>query len=191
MEPEQGGSDGRWLLNHFRASVSGLIAKGRDGALPRRLRMTLRYAVLATALVLGAVSCGGDTENEGTGTGTTPDAGESQSTVAVELAPFSVSADPNSVPSGTVTFDIKSETSPGQSGHALTVLRTDIPPDELPMGPVGEAITSGEGIEVMYTEAVIGPDHTAEVELEPGPYALICNVANHYERGMRTGFEVT
>jgi uncharacterized cupredoxin-like copper-binding protein len=42
----------------------------------------------------------------------------------------------------------------------------------------------------VYTEAV-GPDHTAEVELEPGPYALICNVANHYARGMSTGFEVT
>jgi hypothetical protein len=153
--------------------------------------MTLRFTALAGALVLGAVSCGGDTVNEGTGTGTSPEAAGTQSTVAVELAPFSVSADPTSVPSGTVTFDIKTETSPGQSGHALTVLRTDIPPQELPTGPIGEAITAGEGIEVMYTEAVTGSDHIAEVELEPGPYALICNVANHYERGMRTGFEVT
>jgi hypothetical protein len=139
---------------------------------------------------LGAVSCGGDTQSGETGTGTSPEAAGTQSTVAVKLAPFSVSADPASVPAGTVTFDIKTETSPGQSGHALTVLRTDIPPDELPTGSIGEAITSGEGIEVVYTEAIMGPDHSAEVELEPGPYALICNVANHYARGMRTGFEV-
>lgn len=90
-----------------------------------------------------------------------------------------------------MTFKISVEVSPGHPGHALTVLRTDLPPHELPTGSIGEAITSAEGIEIVYTEGVTGQFHTAEVALEPGSYALICNIANHYARGMRTGFEVT
>ena len=110
--------------------------------------------------------------------------------MAVKLFPFFVAAEPQSVPAGTVKFDISVKTSPGQSGHALTVLRTDLEPQDLPTGSIGEAITTGEGIEVVYTEGITSPDHTAEVTMEPGPYVLICNVANHYDRGMRTGFEV-
>lgn len=70
------------------------------------------------------------------------------------------------------------------------MLRTDLPPDGLPTDVEGRAQTIEEGIEIIYSEAVSGTDHEAEVELERGSYVLICNIANHYGRGMHTGFTV-
>jgi hypothetical protein len=158
----------------------------------RRIRFGVILAACAVSLLLALVSCGGGADGEMSGTASSPRPQGEETTVAVELAPWFVSADPASVPAGTVRFDVTVKTSPGQSGHALTVLRTDLRPDELPTGSIGEARTSEEGIEVVYWEPIQGKDtYTAEVALERGSYVLICNIANHYARGMRTGFEVT
>ena len=110
--------------------------------------------------------------------------------MAVELGIYFVEADPASVPPSTVTFDVAMETSPESPGHALSVLRTELPPDGLPENDVGQAETFDERIEIVYSEGVTGEAHTVGVELQAGPYVLICNIADHYGRGMHTGFTV-
>jgi hypothetical protein len=109
-----------------------------------------------------------------------------QSTVNVVMKNYSVSATPASVPAGNVTFDIRIT-----SGfHALSVLRTDLAPDKIPV--VGEqAVTFDPRIEVIAADAVSTEDRSLEAQVKPGAYVLICNVADHYQRGMSSGLEVT
>lgn len=143
--------------------------------------------LIAGMLVLGTAACGGaGAEREGA-----PVAAGADSTVAVVLGNFFVSAEPASVPSGNVTFDVEVQTGPGAPGHALTVLRTDLPADGLPTDVEGRALTADEEIEIVKWEGVTSRYHQMKVNLPPGRYALICNIADHYGRGMRTGFEVT
>ena len=82
---------------------------------------------------------------------------------------------------------------PIQSGaHALTVIRTDLPPDQLPQTNVPAVNTTDDRLEVVgFHSATEGGGFSVETQLEPGAYVLICNVGSHYARGMRTGFDVT
>jgi len=149
--------------------------------------MRLSKGTAAATIAFGLVACGGGTRDGRTSD--TPAEAGAETTVAVEMGDFFVDAVPASVPAGTVTFQITPEPNPIVP-HALTVLRTDLPPDELPTTPDGNADTIAEGIEIIYSEAGTGEYHTAKVELRPGSYALICNIGNHYSQGMHTGFEV-
>ena len=154
---------------------------------PPRVRRTAATAIVAMTLV----GCGGGGAAESAGDGPSPrPAAAAETTVEVTLGNFFVTADPASVPPGTVTFDITVETSVEARIHALTVLRTDLPPDGLPTFVEGNADTSDEAIEIIYSEGPTEKDHQAEVELDAGSYVLICNLADHYGKGMRTGFEV-
>ncbi len=141
----------------------------------------MRRAVLAVAVgVLGLVlaGCGGQTEEAG-----------GASAVSVTLADFSISADPQGVPAGSVTFSVSNK---GPSEHELVVLRTDLAPDALPVeeGKVEEEASGIEEVgEVEEFEA--GGTESATFDLEPGSYVLICNIPGHYEAGMYLAFEVT
>ncbi len=145
----------------------------------------------AAVVALAAVGCGNGGTDEANGASSPPAEAAAETTVAVEMGNFFVRADPASVPAGTVTFDVDIETAPGARIHALTVLRTDLPPDGLPISEELQADTVDDRIEVVYSEAGTSEGHSVEIELRSGSYLLICNVADHYSLGMRTGFEVT
>jgi WD40 repeat protein/class 3 adenylate cyclase len=116
-------------------------------------------------------------------------------TVSVFLKDYSVSVDPASVPAGKVTFKIKVEPlkrgrAPFEGIHSFSVLRTDLPHDQLPVTG-GHARTLDPRIEVVAADAPSLKERYLEAELKPGRYVLICNTADHYPRGMHTGFTVT
>ncbi|MDQ3963230.1 MAG: hypothetical protein M3277_04850 [Actinomycetota bacterium] len=101
---------------------------------------------------------------------------------------YSLISDPGSGPAGKVTFEVEVE-----SGlHALTVIRTDLPPDQLPTtdGTSFVAITD-EQIEVMGFHQASENNFSLETQLDTGSYVLICNVGGHYTSGMRTAFDVS
>jgi len=112
------------------------------------------------------------------------------------LMMVSVSASPNSVASGTVTFEA---TNTGAMNHELLILpapsdgvgtrkvRSDGKIDEL--SSLGEASTScgrgaGDGISPGSTSWVT-------VHLAPGTYELLCDEPWHYANGMFTTFVVS
>jgi len=73
--------------------------------------------------------------------------------------------------------------------HSFEVLKTDLPHDKLPIdGVTAKAKEDGKvgGIES------IAPGGSASVTLDlaPGKYVLICNVAGHYQLGMHVSFTV-
>lgn len=121
-----------------------------------------------------------------------------ESSVHVKLVDFAVDREPDSVPAGQVTFDVKNEgyatdedgdPVPSLSGgrHNLHVLRTDLPVGKLPHSSVQFTVdVEAPGIEVLGSipELADGARESLTVDLESGTYALICNLPSHYARGM-------
>lgn len=85
------------------------------------------------------------------------------------------------VPAGKVTFEIHNE---GQSVHELAVLRTDLPVDDLPQS--GGAVDEDAAGELIGRTEYLssGAADVLSLDLEPGTYALICNIPGHYQQGM-------
>lgn len=128
-----------------------------------------RYALVAVAalgaLVLGAAACGDDD--------TTP-------TLNVRFVDFAIEADQNTVPTGKVRVKAKND---GSTAHEVVFVRTDLPEDGL---PVVDNKVDEEQVEVVgeVEQFPAGKSKTATLELPPGRYVLICNIATHYGLGM-------
>ncbi len=146
---------------------------------------TRLYAALFV-FALGAVACGGGGEQGSRRPAESPQPART-STVTVVLKSYSVSVDPESVPAGKVSFKIQV----ASGSHALSVLRTDIPPDQLPINEHGQAQTLDPRIQIVAADGPNAQDRYLEAELKPGRYVLICNDSADYARGMRTGLTVT
>lgn len=81
--------------------------------------------------------------------------------------------------------------------HELAVIRTDLAPDEL---PVEDGLVPEDEVDIVGEIEPFSPDSQASMvlDLEPGNYVLICNIAevedgeleSHYEEGMFTAFSV-
>ena len=130
----------------------------------------LLIAPLAVAALFGA-SCSSDDGGGADGAG-----------IPVTLADFSIDMGETSAAAGSVSFDV---TNDGPSVHEFEVLRTDTSADALPVDS-GVVQTSADGIEIVDEVEEIAPGTNVglTVDLEPGTYAVICNVSGHYEQGM-------
>jgi len=128
---------------------------------------TLRFAA-AVLLVLTACSSG--------------------SGVKTTLDEYSIAVAKRTLPSGSQTFDV---TNAGTIAHQFLVLRTDRRPDDLPTKD-GVVNTDAKGVKIAGELEIVSPgasDHLV-VNLRPGRYTLICNIAGHYTNGMRTGLSI-
>ena len=111
---------------------------------------------------------------------------QQSSSVDVALAGFSVTPSVQSVAPGSVTFQANIV----GGRHQLTVIRTDLAPDALPLD--GTTVAVG-GLDVVGATDALAVGETAQVSatLAAGNYVLICNIPTHYDRGMRTAFTVS
>jgi uncharacterized cupredoxin-like copper-binding protein len=115
--------------------------------------------------------------------------------VHVHLDEWSVTPDPASIDGPvTVTFEGHNH---GELPHQVVVIRTDKPADALPVKR-GKVDVDDAGQEFLSIDVpAADPDAGVEgrqvgtVDLQPGRYVLICNIAGHYQQGMRAAFEVT
>lgn len=162
-----------------------------------------RFVTVAAAMVIAVVvlpACGGD--DDGGAAETTPAATATSTdgaSVAVTLQEFAVSADPASVPSGSVTFSV-TNTGPDDV-HEFVIIQTDLAATELPVDDDGAVLEDGEGMTVVdeIEDIPVGETPTLTVDLDAGAFVLICNILQeepdgtleaHYAEGMRTGFTV-
>ena len=111
-----------------------------------------------------------------------------ETSVDVSLSEFMVEPSVDSVPAGTVTFNVSSD---GAIFHNLKVVATDLAPDALPLDDTGFAVDE-EQVTVVGSTADLEAGEAEEltVELEAGSYVLICNVPTHYDVGMTVAFTV-
>ncbi len=163
----------------------------------RRVPMwqTASLGMVAVVAITGgaiwaAVDDRGEDEHVGNGGEPTPVATvvEGQVLVGLTEADWVVSAAPDSVPAGDVTFVVTDE---GSILHNLRVIRTELLPDALPLDDAGLAVDESQ-VDVVADSADLGPGESVEVTgtLESGSYVLICNIAGHYGAGMFTAFTV-
>ena len=108
----------------------------------------------------------------------------------VLLEDFKVRQDAAVVPAGTVSFRILNH---GPTTHQLLVVRTDRPPDKLPLQRDGLTVNEeAPGIELL--DEVEGLDiddrQTLVLDLAAGNYVLYCNLEGHYLGGMHAAFTV-
>lgn len=144
-------------------------------------------AVLALGLVaFGAVGCGdsGDkTQEAATPATPTTTPAVTAGPVQVALGEWGVQSSAAAVKAGKVRF-IASNT--GKVEHELVVIRTDKDAGELGTGvKIPETGTIGE-----IEEFGAGKVESKTFTLEPGHYALVCNIDGHYQQGMRTNIDV-
>lgn len=118
--------------------------------------------------------------------------------VQVGLSEWKVTPDMPSVAAGMVSFTADNV---GEAPHELLVVRADSLAD-LPLDGNGAVVESKlpKGAVIGEIEKIASKtSQAATFDLEPGRYALICNlvhidgdiIESHYEFGMGTEFEVT
>lgn len=142
----------------------------------RAMRLVAGLALLGSL----AVSCGNGTGSSDGASGA--DSGGVSATVKdFEIALSSATAD-----NGDVSFSIENE---GPSTHEFVVVKSDAAPDQL---PVENGSVSEDGIDLIGEAEDIPPSTTTDLtlDLQPGSYIIMCNIAGHYEQGMHTGFTV-
>lgn len=161
-------------------------------------------ALTAATLLLSLAACIGDTpERELIGeplpqptgtpaatgtTGAAPTPTSGFSAVTVGLAEYRVTATPATVPPGFVTFTV---TNAGTMQHEFKVLRTDHPPDALPMfGPRADETAPGVLLVGRIDPFPADAGKQIVVPVNAGQFVLLCNLPDHYRLGMRLRFVV-
>jgi uncharacterized cupredoxin-like copper-binding protein len=110
--------------------------------------------------------------------------------VKVLLEDFKVRTDAAIVPAGTVSFRLLGQ---GPTTHEFIVVRTDRPPDKLPLQ--GDGLTVDEeaqGVELVDEADGLDIDdrQTLDLRLAPGHYVMYCNLEGHYLGGMYAALTV-
>ena len=111
------------------------------------------------------------------------------SSVAVKLDDYRFLHDVTSVPSGDVSFDL---TNIGDEVHELVLIKSDMDTAALPPSAVkGEVDEAAIGEYVGGWEDVQpGAMANGTLILAPGRYILLCNLTDHYARGMVSALQV-
>ena len=102
----------------------------------------------------------------------------------VLLEDFEVRQEATAVPAGTVSFRVRNQ---GPTTHELIVVRTDRPPDKLPLQDDGLTVDEeAPGVELLDEAEGLDIDdrQTLVLDLTPGNYVLYCNLEGHYLGGM-------
>jgi uncharacterized cupredoxin-like copper-binding protein len=137
--------------------------------------MISRVVPALLALALLVVSCGQPAESA-----------PSDSQVVAELADYKITVNVPSVKAGKVKIGVRNVAT---MEHSFQVLKTDLPHDKLPVdGASAKAKEDGKVGEIASIAA--GKSAAVTLDLVPGKYVFMCNVAGHYQLGMHTGFTV-
>jgi uncharacterized cupredoxin-like copper-binding protein len=104
--------------------------------------------------------------------------------VAVHLKDYRVELSVATVKPGTVRFGVKNE---GGMEHSFELMRTDLPFDKL---PTVDAKAKEDGLVKQVKSLAVGKVSVVTVDLAAGKYVIICNVAGHYQLGMRAALTI-
>jgi uncharacterized cupredoxin-like copper-binding protein len=110
--------------------------------------------------------------------------------INVTEATYSLALDKDSAKAGTITFHVTNNAT--DQPHEFVIFQTDLPADSLPLNSDGDVDEEGEGVNHIDEVEDIQPGESKDltVDLQPGHYALICNMPGHYTQGMHVDFTV-
>ena len=138
--------------------------------------MIPRPVALLCALVLLVAACG---SNE-------PATLPSDVQVTVDMKEYSVTVSPATIKAGTIKFGIRNV---GTMAHQFDLIKTDLAADKLPID-TATAKAKEDGMVKQVLNIQAGKVATASADLQPGHYVIICNVAGHYQLGMKADLTV-
>jgi uncharacterized cupredoxin-like copper-binding protein len=104
--------------------------------------------------------------------------------VAVHMQDYRVILSVATVKAGTVRFGVKNE---GGMEHSFDLIKTDLPFDQL---PTADAQAKEDGLVKQVKSLPVGKVSVVSADLVAGKYVIICNVAGHYQLGMRAALTV-
>lgn len=104
--------------------------------------------------------------------------------VAVHMQDYKVLLSVATVKPGTVRFGIKNE---GGMEHSFELIKTDIAFDQL---PTADAKAKEDGLIKQIKSLPVGKVSVVTADLAAGKYVIICNIAGHYQLGMRVALTV-
>jgi uncharacterized cupredoxin-like copper-binding protein len=116
------------------------------------------------------------------------DGGGGEADVDVTLSDFAIELSPASTASGDVTFVATNE---GSTTHEFEIFTAegDVDPASL---PVEDNVADTAGLTLLDEVEDVTPGSASElsVSLDPGTYAVICNLPGHYAEGMHATLTV-
>jgi uncharacterized cupredoxin-like copper-binding protein len=134
-----------------------------------------RLVPALAALALLVVVCGGPAAEAPSG-----------SQIVAELADYKITVNVASVKAGSIKIGVRNL---GTMEHSFQVIKTDLAPDKLPIDAASaKAKEDGKVGEIASIPA--GKSAAVTIDLAPGKYVFMCNIAGHYQLGMHTGFTV-
>jgi uncharacterized cupredoxin-like copper-binding protein len=137
---------------------------------------TRGFLLAGVVLALGAAACGG---------GGTDDAD-----LQIDLADFSIELSTDTLPAGDLTF---AASNAGPSTHEFEVFsmpaETDLDQLEI-VNDVANVDAAGMTVVDEIEDIVAGTSAELNLSLEPGTYAVICNLPEHFAQGMHASFTV-
>ena len=137
---------------------------------------TARILLAASAVLVLGVAC------------TSTESGDTDG-IEVSLRDDSVTLDPSSTAAASVTF---SATNEGTETHEIEVFRNvgDVDPTAL---PIEDGVAATDGLELVDEIEDITPGGNADltIDLAAGSYVVMCNLPDHYGRGMVNSIDVT
>jgi uncharacterized cupredoxin-like copper-binding protein len=108
------------------------------------------------------------------------------SAINATLVDWQIQLDNATGKAGEITFSVSNK---GANTHEFVVVKTDLAADKLPVtGNIVDesAFTPVDEIEDIEPNAT----PTLKVTLEPGHYVILCNIEEHYGKGMHADFTV-
>jgi uncharacterized cupredoxin-like copper-binding protein len=164
---------------------------------PRPLVVSVSIALLLTACSSGAkTAVNSGAGNSSTTSGQAASALTSPPSTAFGPLPlvvvehdFALATNETAVAGRSVVFNV---TNHGPSSHELLAFQTNLPEDQLPLGPDGR-INEDALPKVLdtATDLPAGSQRRLTETLAPGRYVLVCNLPGHYKLGMHTVINVT
>ena len=137
--------------------------------------MIPRLAIALCVLVLIASSCAQAAE-------TVP----ADVQLTVTLKDYTVTLSSPTVKAGTVKIGVQNS---GSMAHEFEIIKTDLAADKLPIDGASSKAKE-DGLVKQVQSISVGKVAVVSADLAAGHYVIICNVAGHYQLGMRTDLTV-
>ena len=137
--------------------------------------MILKLLTPLALLAILVASCGG-----------APEAAPTDSQVVAEMTDYKITVRVPSAKAGKIKIGVRNLAA---MEHSFEVIKTDLPQDKLPVD--GASAKANEDAKVGEIKSLpAGKSGAVTLDLQPGKYVFICNIAGHYQLGMHTGFTV-
>jgi uncharacterized cupredoxin-like copper-binding protein len=106
--------------------------------------------------------------------------------LAVTMKDYRVELSVDTVKAGTVKIGVRNA---GGMEHSFELIKTDLPFDKLPFDSAA-AKAKEDGLIKQVKSLGVGKVSVVTADLAAGSYVIICNVAGHYQLGMRVALAV-